>query len=142
MRFNWRHQYDEEADEFYGELAKTENDGETLTQQHHAFEADINNIVASFGIKDGAVPPVALDPKYFGDFTDAPDFRQALDNTREAQARFDALPASLRNRFNNDPYQLWQFVMDPAQTDEAVKLGLLHREAEVPPKTPDTPGVT
>lgn len=142
-RMTWRHQYEDAADEAAGRAAATETDEPSLTEQHHTELADINNIVASFGITDGAVPPVALDPKYFGNFTDVPDFRAALDATRNAQERFDALPAELRSRFHHDPLELWQFVMDPARTAEAIELGLLRRgtvvNGEVVPTAPPAP---
>lgn len=139
---NWRHQYDPFIDEQWGDVTKTINAQESLTNQHFAKDADLNNIIKRYGISDGAVPPVALDPAFFGDFTDAPDFRQALDNTREALEHFNALPADLRTRFRNDPVELWTFVTNPANAEEAVKLGLLARDpgtgAPVPPDTKDT----
>lgn len=137
----WRHQYDEEADEFYGAETSTVNNEPSMTQQHFKEGTDINNIVASFGITDGAVPPVALDPRFFGNFVDVPDFREALDATRLAQERFDALPAELRSRFGNDPVALWEFVNDPRQTDEAIRLGLLKAGTVVDGQVVETPAV-
>lgn len=138
-KFTWRHQYDEEADAFYGQASQIVNDDPSLTQQHFAKEADINEIMRRFGVTDGSIPPAAIDPKFFGDFTDVPDFRQALDNTREAAERFNALPAELRARFHNDPVELWQFVTDPRNADQSVELGLLKREAKPAPAIPPAP---
>lgn len=139
QRFDWRHQYDSVDEAYHGELTAVTNDEPSLTQQHHTKDADINEIMRRFGVTDGALPPVALDPSFFGDFTDAPDFRQALDSTREAAERFNALPAELRSRFDNDPVKLWGFVTDPANFDKAVELGLLHREAQPPAPREVTP---
>lgn len=138
-RGKWRFQYDNIYDELIGEAVITENDEPSLTQQHHAKDADINEIMRRFGVTDGAIPPATLDPQYFGDFTDEVDFRGALDRTREALDRFNLLPADIRRRFGGDPVALWQFVTDPENFDEAIKLGLLHREAKppVPPKLSD-----
>lgn len=135
-RFAYRHQYDDAADAI--ERANTDifNEEESKTQQHHKDEVDLNVIVARYGITDGAIPPQASDPSYFGDFTNAPTFRQALDRTHEAKERFAALPAKLRERFNHDPATLLEFVMDPENTDEAIRLGLIVKktpEAEAKP---------
>lgn len=121
----------------------------SLTEQHHKDDVDLNVMVKRMGVTDGAIPPAAIDPRHFGDFTEAADFRTALDRTREAQQRFSELPADLRARFNNDPVRLFEFVSDPNNDAESVKLGLLSRlhatqvggntpPAETPPadKTP------
>lgn len=101
---------------------------ETRTQQHHAKSADLNEIVRRYGITNQNVPLAAADPTYYGDFSDVPDFREALDRTRAAQDHFESLPSELRNRFANDPVRLFGFVMDPKNAEEAVKLGLLKRQ--------------
>lgn len=137
-RFIWRTQYDDDADAMYRGLTSVTPAGPSLTQQHFALDADINEITRRFGVKDGALPPAAIDPSYFGDFSSVPDFRQALETTREAAERFNALPAALRNRFNNDPVLLWEFVQDPGNDSESFKLGLL-MDPGAPPKEPPPP---
>lgn len=143
-RFTYRHQYDEATDQHEGDNAITYNTEPSLTQQHFTKDADINEIMKRFGVTDGSILPAfnatIMDPKYFGDFSDAVDFRTAWDNVRNAEQRFITLPASLRERFANDPVKLWDFVNDPKNTDEAVKLGLLTRAPapEAPPPTPPT----
>lgn len=132
MDIQWRKQYDEAVDAVIRAETATYNNEPALTQQHHAESADLNIIVGRFGVKDVAIPAAAADANYYGDFTDVPDFREALDNTREAIERFNALPASVRSRFNNDPVQLFEFVTDEANAEESVKLGLLTK-ANLPP---------
>lgn len=127
-RFIWRKQYDDAADLAIRNQTRTVNDEPALTQQHHAESADLNVLVARFGLGDVSLPPAAADPRFYGDFTGVPDFRQALDTTREAVDRFNALPAAIRTRFDNDPIKLYAFVIDPANVEESVKLGLLTRE--------------
>jgi len=63
----------------------------------------------------------------YGDFTNVPDLRTALDMVNDAKNRFMALPAKLRTRFDNDPANLWSFVNDPENADLAVTLGLLQK---------------
>lgn len=142
MKATFRHQYDEQRDAEESAKTTLTDFGPSLTEMHHAEDADINVLVKRFGITDGAIPPAALDPKYYGDFTDAVDFRTALDRTRDAEQRFRELPADLRKRFNNDPAELYAFVSDERNTDLAVELGLLARSAVQPvaeEKTPTPP---
>lgn len=132
MDIIWRRQYDEFEDERVRFATATINLEPSLTQQHHAESADLNVIVARFGVKDISIPAAAQDPNYYGDFTDVPDFRAALDNTREAIERFNLLPASIRSRFDNDPVQLYEFVTNAANVEESVKMGLLTKD-NIPP---------
>lgn len=133
---NWRHQYDEDRDRQEREKTDIACLDPSLTQQQFTEDVDINVIMKKYGVTDGSIPPVALDPSYFGDFTDAIDFRTALDRVKDATDRFNALPADLRNRFGNDPAYLWQWVNNPANKDEAIKLKLL---AEIAPPKETTP---
>lgn len=143
-RFEWRHQYDEDRDEYERLGTDIVCEDESLTQQQFKADADINVLVRRFGITDGAIPPAVVDPAYFGDFSDEVDFRTALDRTRDAIERFEALPAELRNRFGNDPVALYSFVSDEKNAEEAVSLGLLKKRAPeasqaAPSATPPAP---
>jgi len=93
-RFDWRHQYDENRDQVEGDLAATANEGEDLCQQQYAESADINVLVARFGLDKNAVPPMAQDPRFYGDFSDVPDLRTALDLVNDAKNKFMDLPPS------------------------------------------------
>lgn len=137
-RFDWRDQYDDDRDAYERALTDSIPEGPSLTQQHFAKDADINEIVRRYGISDGAIPPAAADPRYYGDFSDVPDFRQALDATRTAAERFAALPHAIRERFGNDPVRLWQFVTNEANNEEAIKLGLL-KDFRIPDPKPAAP---
>lgn len=142
MRFTWRHQYDDDADQLERQATAISCLDPSLTQQHFVKDADLNTIVKRYGITDGAFPPAALDPRYFGDFTDEADFREHLDRVRNATDRFNALPADLRATFGNDPVLLHEWVSDPANVDEAVQMGLLHKHTTTPKiqeKTPSLP---
>lgn len=136
-RFEWRHQYDDERDQQERTKSDYVETMEPLTEQHHTKDADINTIVRRFGITDGAIPPAVLDPKYYGDFSDVVDFKTSLERVRQAEENFRSLPADIRNRFNNDPTRLYQWVTDEANADAAVELGLLSKHT--PPAEPPTP---
>lgn len=138
-RFQWRHQYDPVQDELNGQLAATINDEPTLTQQHFAESADINVLARRFGLDKGPIPPVALNPDYFGDLSDVPDLRTALDIINDAREKFNQLDPKLRGRFHNSMAELWDFIHDPDNADEAVRLGLLFRPPDPTAKGPEKP---
>lgn len=127
-RIKWRTQYDDVADAKEREATDISCPEDVQTSQDTS-NSDINQIVARFGIGDGSVLPTTLGypigPEYYGDFSEIPDLRGALDAQRNIQEIFAELPAKVRSRFKNDPYALWEFVNDPESTEEAVTLGLL-----------------
>ncbi|AYP28786.1 MAG: minor capsid protein [Microviridae sp.] len=139
----WRNPYDQEENAFYRELAANPGGGEQITQQHFALDCDLNNMVKRFGIK--GVPVMPIDPSSYGDFSGAPDLREALEIIRDARERFEALPALVRRRFDNNPAELYAFLQDETNVEEAVTLGLLTKrppEANSGGNTPpgDSPG--
>lgn len=136
-RFVWRHQYDAARDEMEGDLVAQDFPEPSLTQQHFAHDADLNVIVKRYGITDGSIPVAPLDPRFFGDFTNAPeDLRQVLDISRQAKDMFMALPAEIRTQFQNDPALLHDWVTNPANRDEAIKMKLVEPD---PPKKDTRP---
>lgn len=94
----------------------------SLAQQHFKDETDINVLLERFKVT-GQMPQGVRLPTY-GDFTGVTDFRSAQEAVLNARNAFMDLPASLRARFENDPQKLMDFLADPANSDEAVKLGL------------------
>ena len=106
----------------------------SLAQQHLAEECDINYIVERFGVT-GQMPDTSIIrmPTY-GDFTGIADYRSALDAVQAAEDSFMALPAKIRERFDNDPALFVDFCSsnDPADRSEAIELGLIP-----PPVKPD-----
>jgi len=103
----------------------------TRTQQHFKEETDINNILRQFNLT-GQLPNKTLSPRY-GDFSGIGDYHSALNQVIAAEGEFMTLPAQLRARFDNDPQELIEFLNNPENKDEAVKLGLISKpEASAP----------
>lgn len=127
QRFTFRTQYDMEMDEKVGRETALTCEDESLTQQQFVEDCDINVLARRFGLTDSPMPIGPFDPAHYGDFSDVPDLRTALDLVNDARNKFMALPPKLRERFNNQPGRLWDFVNDPENADEAIRLGLLHR---------------
>jgi len=96
----------------------------SLTQQHFAEETDINYILKQFNIT-GLLPNNPISPRY-GDFTNVHDYHSALNAVMAAEDEFDALPAQIRARFDNEPAALIDFLSNEANRAEAIKLGLVN----------------
>jgi phage internal scaffolding protein len=96
----------------------------TRAQQHHKDECDINVILERFG-KTGQVPVNAISGTY-GDFSGVHDYHTAMNALIASESEFAALPAQIRNRFQNDPANLIEFLDDPKNKAEAESLGLLN----------------
>ncbi|WNK14973.1 MAG: internal scaffolding protein [Microvirus sp.] len=142
-QITFRHWNDAEANQKVGDACMLDNTEESLTQQQFADDADINVLAYRYGLDNQPMPTAPIDPSFYGDFTNVPDLRTAMDLVRDAENRFMDLPAKLRARFDNRPAKMWHFVNDPENADEAVRLGLLQRvpegnapavQAEEPPK--------
>jgi len=101
------------------------------TQQHFKDETNINNILRQFNVT-GQLPTKALTPQY-GDFTGVGDYHSALNAVIAAENDFMTLPATLRARFDNDPQELIEFLNNPENKEEALKLGLLQKAEAIAP---------
>lgn len=119
--FGWRKSVKQEIGEDPG-----------MVQQHLAEDTDINNIMRRYQ-KTGELRHVTGMAAEYGDFSNVPDYKTAMENIMAADDLFMELPAKLRDRFNNDPAQFIEFATDPSNQDELRKMGLAP-EAPKPPE--------
>ncbi len=103
--------------------------GPSRTKQSFAVEADINNIIARY-LKTGMAPVTDASRGSFADVSNIGSYAEVLQKVTAAQAGFRRLPSRLRTRFGNDPVRLLEFLGDPENREEAIKLGLV----KAPPK--------
>lgn len=95
----------------------------SLARESEKAASDVNNIVARF-VKTGILP-TATAQGFYGDVSELTDYREALEKVRSADAAFMQLPAEVRRRFDNDAATFLDFMSDPANLDEARKLGIV-----------------
>lgn len=114
------------------------NDQPSMTIQEQAEDADINIIVARFGITQ-QFPENPRMPVY-GDFTGITDYRTALEAVTEAQNQFMALPPNVRFSLANDPQRLLEFA-DANGNDTKEMLRQVGISEALPP-IPEGPSVT
>lgn len=124
----------------YAKIGVCKFDGVTArsrAQQQFAKDADINVIMSRYQKSGVLVDPVKIGNRraIFGDFSDVQDFHTARNQVLQAEAEFMSLPARVRAKFDNDPAQLLAFVADDANYDEALKLGLVEKRADVVQET-------
>ena len=105
------------------------------TQQHFKDECDIDRILKKYSQTGFLVDPLVprRDP-LFGDFSESMSFMEAQTRIARVREAFDSLPSQIRDRFANDPYRLLAWCEDPANAEEAVKLGLLPESKPVDPQ--------
>lgn len=112
-----------------------------LTVQADRDEADINKIVARFQ-KSGQLPPSLKGEPFYGDVSEIGDYQECLMRVQEANGLFMSYPAEVRERFNNDPAELVDFLANGDNYEEALKLGLVVERPKpvVPPVVPPIEG--
>lgn len=100
-------------------------------KQAEAEACDINNIMKRYE-RDGIIDHVNKYQGRYDDVADAVDYHTALNIAHRADAMFMTLPASVRDRFNNDPGAFLEFAQDPKNLDAMIEMGLAPAK-EVPP---------
>ena len=96
--------------------------GESLTEQHHKDDCDIHTILRRF-VATGVLPVLDSSPVY-GDFSNVQSYQEAQNLIARIGRYFESLPANLRARFNNSRAQFVDFVNDPANKEEGIRLGI------------------
>ena len=137
LRF--RPRYDAGDMEHHSELTAIDfTDDPGLTIQEAAQDADINVLMKRMGVKDGSALPYFPNPRaLYGDFSEIPtDPVEIAEMIRLAQEQFMTIPAEVRQRYQT-PEELFRFMNDDRNYDEAVKLGLLEK-----PRPKTTPPVS
>lgn len=111
--------------------------GVSKTQQNLKRETDIDYIVER-SRKIGMLPNNNRVPTY-QDVSQVPDYQSALHIVINAQKQFDLLDSKIRKRFRNDPSEMMAFLADPANIDEAVKLGMMTKSEAKKEESEKTP---
>lgn len=102
------------------------------TLQNFKAESEIDNIMRRYE-KTGIIEHQARFQGRYGDFTNAPDYMTAMNKVVAANEMFLTLPSKIRKQFDNDPAQFIDFVSNPENGPELVKMGLA--TARVEPST-------
>jgi len=110
----------------------TFNSEKSMAQKSFKDRVNVNNIMKKYTYKQ--LPDI---PSVVADFSGLGDFHEMSNAVAKARGSFASLPSHLRNRFENDPQKLIDFVSDRKNLDEAVKLGLVEKPIEAPALIPE-----
>lgn len=106
----------------------------SMTKQSFRDECDINTIMRRYE-RTGVLDHLSMQVPQFGEYMGSMSYQESLNAILYAQSQFAELSAEIRDRFANDPVKLLEFMEDPSNRAEAVKLGLVQPEViPVPPK--------
>jgi len=113
---------------------------ERRVKQSFVAECDINNIIKSFSVT-GQFNHLSRNAQkgVYMDLPDEQDFQVSMNIIAEATQAFATLPSQVRDRFNNDPAKFLGFMSDPANQDEAIKLGLATKRSAPTADSPPPP---
>lgn len=93
-----------------------------------AAQTDMHYILAQ--LKNGNTSVLNRSPMMYGDFTDAPkSYAQALQMVIDGRATFDALPLSVRNKFDNS-FEKWFATAGSADWLSAMSTDLAPSESD------------
>lgn len=105
-------------------------------------DVNINQIVAR--AKRNQAVPISMKSPVFGDFSQTPDYQSLLNRVMQIRSEFMSLPAKTREKFGNSEADFYNYINNPENHDEAVKLGILEKKAvkasPEPVKPPEDPG--
>lgn len=112
-----------------GELVEPER----RVKQSFVAECDINNILKQYSAT-GQLRHISANFQQgaYQDLPDNLDFQEALNIVKEGEIAFASLPSKTRDRFQNDPSSFLEFLNNPENRDEAVKLGLVKSSPPAP----------
>lgn len=114
---------------------------ESMTKQQFKDECDINNVLKKYD-STGLITHVNKTQARFGDFTEVNEYQESLNIVIAAQAAFDALPSALRKRFANDPGLYVEFVTNPENEAEMIRLGMAKERPQAAPAPAPAPAET
>lgn len=100
------------------------------TKQSARQECDINFIINRYS-KTGYLPGRTTTAMDYGEAITT-DFHEAMNVVAKANESFASLPANVRKRFGHDPSNMMEFIQDPENKNEAIKLGLIDKPIEKP----------
>ena len=110
----------------------------SLTVQSDSVDADINVIVARFGIT-GKMPENVRLPQ-FGDFEGVSSYLDAMLVMEDADRQFMSLPADIRAKFDNDPAVFHDIATNPENIGFLREIGLAKAvDSVITPSTADVP---
>lgn len=116
----------------------TINNEPSRTDQSQLQSTDVNHIMDLY-LKSGDERLLQKRQGQYMDLTEIPDLAQAMSQINLAQDAFLTLPSKLRKQLDNDPTKFIEWIRDPENKDEAIKLGFIKTQPTPEPLIPSQP---
>lgn len=113
------------------------------TKQSELEDCDINNIMARYATT-GVITHLQKGEPLYGDFSEVEDYQTSLAKVMSAEERFASLPSELRKKFDYNPQNMIDFILDEKNREECIKYGFIERPVDTndnPVPTPIVPAV-
>lgn len=101
----------------------TVNKETSKTDQQWKEHCDVNYIMDRFA-KTGQINHLAKRTGQYADVSGVHNLHESLCLVRKAEEEFKKQPAKVRARFHNNLEEMYEFLQDPRNDEEAVALGL------------------
>lgn len=108
-------------------------DPEAGAEQHHKEACDVNNILKKYQ-RTGAIEHRNEHRGEYG-FVPSTTFQEAMETVAKAQSMYEELPATIRQQFEG-PGRFLEYVQDPNNAENLVKMGLATSTDDIASKTP------
>jgi phage internal scaffolding protein len=102
----------------------------SMTDQSQEQESNVNFIMQKY--QNTGISPDWRTNGFFADLTNVPDLSTALQTVTQAQQAFDQLPSNIRERMGNSPEFMMEYLLNPANKQEAISLGLVNAPEPTP----------
>lgn len=110
---------------------KNKEQFKSRTQQQFKDECNINNVIAKYD-KTGIFTHVNEAQAHYFDNTKINEYQESLNLVIQSKLSFSKIPAEIRKRFGNDAGLYLEFVTNPDNMDEMVKMGLAKAPIVIP----------
>lgn len=108
------------------------------THQEFKDECDVNLIIPKYD-RTGLLTHLNEAIAQYGDYSEVNEFQESMNLVISATENFMQIPSNIRQMFNNDPGQFFEFATNPANNEKMIELGLatpIDNAYEKQPKVP------
>lgn len=100
------------------------------TKQSELADSDINNIMARYATT-GQITHLQAGQPLYGDFSEVEDYQTSLNKVMSAEDKFNSLPSDIRKKFDYNPQNMIDFILNPDNREECVKLGFINKPVNI-----------
>lgn len=104
-------------------------EGSSRTKQSFRDQVNINTIIKKHR-RTGMIRHLNAKKPFYGDVSHITDYQTALETVKNAENLFMNMSSEIRERFQNDPQQMIDFLNNVDNREEAIKLGMVLKKPE------------